>query len=231
MSKFSGIPKFGSIALKELLNSTRPDTLEGQQSPEIDRRSFLKYTSSLAVTAIVFDFGLQKNAMAAVAHTDTGSSTHTDSGYTNHTDTSYSQCDNCHSDCNCDSPHNDCDCYNYGAVGCLGGCIQCHSENGCNSCHTNCYGDCDSHHVDSCHNNCHSNCHTNCHTNSTDCGLRFQDSSGTVIPACDPTGTSKLRIKLSGQVWGIVLVSPGDANASKIRVQTSSGTMAIRKYP
>jgi len=53
-----------------------------------------------------------------------------------------------------------------------------------------------------------------------DCGLRIR--TGTL--------TSPLRIRKGGSTYGIVLVATTDANASPLRIQTSSGVKALRKY-
>jgi len=65
-----------------------------------------------------------------------------------------------------------------------------------------------------------------------DCGLRLYDGTAIVTIACEPLGTltSPLRIAKNGNIYGIVLVPTTDANATKIRIQTSSGTKALRKY-
>jgi len=67
-----------------------------------------------------------------------------------------------------------------------------------------------------------------------DIGLRMND--GTVFKAAAQPGdesaiTSSLRIFQNGRKYGIVLVDPSDANASKYRVQTPSGIKAICKLP
>ncbi len=65
-----------------------------------------------------------------------------------------------------------------------------------------------------------------------DIGLRVYNGRETIIIACEPEGTltSPLRIRKNGVTYGIVLVGPSDANASGIRVQTTSGVKALRKY-
>jgi len=65
-----------------------------------------------------------------------------------------------------------------------------------------------------------------------DCGLRVFDGTSIIAIACEPTGTltSPLRIRKGGTTYGIILVPVTDANASKIRIQTSSGIKALRKY-
>ncbi len=67
-----------------------------------------------------------------------------------------------------------------------------------------------------------------------DCGLKVRDGSNTVSIACEPLGTitSSLRIRRSdNNTYGVVLVDPADSSASKLRIRTSSGTKALRKYP
>jgi hypothetical protein len=67
-----------------------------------------------------------------------------------------------------------------------------------------------------------------------DCGLKVRESSATVSIACEPLGTitSPLRIRRSdNNTYGVVLVDPADASASKMRINTSSGIKALRKYP
>jgi hypothetical protein len=67
---------------------------------------------------------------------------------------------------------------------------------------------------------------------STDIGLRIYDGATTTSIAAEPLGalTSPLRIFKNGNIYGIVLVSTTDAMASKIRIMTSSGVKALRKY-
>jgi len=65
-----------------------------------------------------------------------------------------------------------------------------------------------------------------------DCGLRVFDGTSVIKIACEPAGTltSPLRIRKGDTTYGIILVPVTDANASKIRIQTSSGIKALRKY-
>lgn len=65
-----------------------------------------------------------------------------------------------------------------------------------------------------------------------DCGLRIYDGTAVRTIACDPAGTltSPLRIRKGDTTYGIVLVDTSDADASKIRTQTSSGIKALRLY-
>jgi len=65
-----------------------------------------------------------------------------------------------------------------------------------------------------------------------DCGLRIRTGTLTLAIACEPAGTltSPLRILKGGSTYGIVLVATTDANASPLRIQTSSGVKALRKY-
>jgi hypothetical protein len=65
-----------------------------------------------------------------------------------------------------------------------------------------------------------------------DIGLRVYDGTATIRIACEPEGTltSPLRIAKNGTIYGIVLVAPSDPHASRMRIQTSSGVRALRKY-
>lgn len=66
-----------------------------------------------------------------------------------------------------------------------------------------------------------------------DIGLRVFDGTKTVSIAVEPSGTltSPLRIAKNGVIYGIPLVDPGDPYESGIRINTSSGIKALRKYP
>lgn len=66
-----------------------------------------------------------------------------------------------------------------------------------------------------------------------DIGLRVFNGSQTVIIACEPDDnvTSPLRIAKDSKTYGVALVEPGDASDSGIRINTSSGIKALRKYP
>ena len=65
-----------------------------------------------------------------------------------------------------------------------------------------------------------------------DIGLRVYNGTQIVAIAAEPAGTltSALRIAKNGAIYGIVLVDPGDANDSGLRIQTSSGIKGLRKY-
>jgi len=65
-----------------------------------------------------------------------------------------------------------------------------------------------------------------------DIGLRVYNGTEVVAIAAEPAGTltSSLRIAKNGAIYGIVLVEPGDANDSGVRIQTSSGIKGLRKY-
>jgi hypothetical protein len=65
-----------------------------------------------------------------------------------------------------------------------------------------------------------------------DCGLRIRTETQTLAIACQPAGilTSPLRIRKGATTYGIVLVATTDGNASPIRIKTSSGIKALRKY-
>jgi len=69
-----------------------------------------------------------------------------------------------------------------------------------------------------------------------DIGLRIYDGTQTLRIACEapePGGTvsSPLRISKNGTTYGIVLVDPATATASKMRVQTASGIKVWQKLP
>jgi len=65
-----------------------------------------------------------------------------------------------------------------------------------------------------------------------DIGLRFFNGSKTIAIAVESNGTltSPLRIAKDGATYGIVLVNPGEMYDSGLRIQTSSGIKALRKY-
>jgi hypothetical protein len=65
-----------------------------------------------------------------------------------------------------------------------------------------------------------------------DIGLRVYDGTEIVTIACELEGTltSPLRIAKNSVVYGIVLVEPSDPAASKLKIQTSSGIRALRKF-
>lgn len=65
----------------------------------------------------------------------------------------------------------------------------------------------------------------------SDCGVRIYDGTSNIAIACEPADalTSPLRIYKGSSIYGIVLVNVADPNASKIRIQTSSGIKALRK--
>jgi hypothetical protein len=69
-------------------------------------------------------------------------------------------------------------------------------------------------------------------TNVIDIGLHVYDGTEILKIACDPQGTltSPLRIAKNGVIYGIVLVEPSDPAASKLKIQTSSGIRALRKF-
>lgn len=70
------------------------------------------------------------------------------------------------------------------------------------------------------------------YTPVVDCGLRVYDGTQTISIACeDPASVSSpLRIAKNGNIYGIVLVDTTDPNASKIRIKTSSGIKALKKF-
>ncbi|VVB75137.1 Uncharacterised protein [uncultured archaeon] len=64
-----------------------------------------------------------------------------------------------------------------------------------------------------------------------DCGLRGYDGNTIIHFACDiATGSSSLKINKTGVTYGIPLVSTTNTNASKFRIKTSTGIMALKKY-
>lgn len=64
-----------------------------------------------------------------------------------------------------------------------------------------------------------------------DIGLRVYNGNETIGISAAPLGTlnSPLRIAKDGNIYGIVLVEPGDINDSGVRIQTSSGVKALRR--
>lgn len=68
----------------------------------------------------------------------------------------------------------------------------------------------------------------------SDIGLRVYDGTGMIAIATEPWGIfsqySPLRIKKGSSFYAIALVPTTDVSASKIRIQTSSGVKALRKY-
>ena len=64
-----------------------------------------------------------------------------------------------------------------------------------------------------------------------DIGLRVYNGNETIGISAAPLGTltSPLRIAKDGNIYGIVLVEPGDINDSGVRIQTSSGIKALRR--
>jgi hypothetical protein len=65
-----------------------------------------------------------------------------------------------------------------------------------------------------------------------DIGLRAYDGTEVIAIACEPEDavSSALRIGKDGKVYGVALVEPTDPNASSIRIKTSSGVKALRKF-
>jgi hypothetical protein len=67
---------------------------------------------------------------------------------------------------------------------------------------------------------------------ANDIGLRAYDGTGTIKIACEVgTATSPLRISKNGTTYGILLVTTNAANASRIRILTSSGIKAMQQLP
>ena len=69
-------------------------------------------------------------------------------------------------------------------------------------------------------------------TAEVDIGLRANDGTGIIKIAAEPgTPTSPVRINKNGTNYGVLLVDPSAANASRIRIQTSAGVKAWEKLP
>ena len=51
----------------------------------------------------------------------------------------------------------------------------------------------------------------------------------TAVIACSATASNALKIRRGSTTYNVVLVPTGDSMAFRARVQTSSGTMALRK--
>ena len=68
---------------------------------------------------------------------------------------------------------------------------------------------------------------------AVDIGLRVWDGAATIKIACEPPGAlaSPLRLQKNGVTYGILLVPPASPDASRIRIQTSSGVKALKKLP
>lgn len=68
---------------------------------------------------------------------------------------------------------------------------------------------------------------------NADIGLRAYDGTAIIKIACEgPNSTnSAVRFNKNGTNYGILLTATNSPNASKFRVQTSSGTKAIMKLP
>lgn len=64
-----------------------------------------------------------------------------------------------------------------------------------------------------------------------DIGLRVYNGNETIGISAVPLGTlnSPLRIAKDGNIYGIVLVEPGDINDSGVRIQTGSGIKTLRR--
>jgi len=65
-----------------------------------------------------------------------------------------------------------------------------------------------------------------------DIGLRVYNGTRVVKIAGEPLGvlTSPLRIAKNGNIYGVILVDPGDDRDSGVRIQTSSGVRALMEY-
>jgi hypothetical protein len=66
-----------------------------------------------------------------------------------------------------------------------------------------------------------------------DAGLRANDGSAVVRLACEPpeSPSSPVRFTKNGASYGILLVETNSPEASKFRIQTSSGVKAFKKLP
>ena len=64
-----------------------------------------------------------------------------------------------------------------------------------------------------------------------DIGLRVHDGTATIKIGCAFGLPSPLRISKNGVSYGILLVPTSSPDASRIRIQTSSGTKAMKKLP
>jgi len=65
-----------------------------------------------------------------------------------------------------------------------------------------------------------------------DIGLRIFDGTAVIkIAIQNGTATSPLRVSKNGTTYGVLLVSTGDPNASRIHIKTSAGSMALKKLP
>ncbi|UCB56697.1 MAG: hypothetical protein JSV30_05705 [Candidatus Omnitrophota bacterium] len=65
-----------------------------------------------------------------------------------------------------------------------------------------------------------------------DIGLRVRYGGQAVKIACElaETSVSPLRIRKGGATYAIVLVDTGDSMASSVRINTSTGIKALRRY-
>jgi hypothetical protein len=65
-----------------------------------------------------------------------------------------------------------------------------------------------------------------------DIGLRAYDGTETITIACEPETavSSALRIGKDSKVYGVILVDITDPDATSIRIRTSSGVKALRKF-
>lgn len=64
----------------------------------------------------------------------------------------------------------------------------------------------------------------------TDIGLKVNDGAGVKDIAVQPGGSSPVKIQKGGQSYGVMLVPPNDPDATRIRVATPGGVMAMKKY-
>ncbi len=132
----------------------------------------------------------------------------------------YSECNDC-VECNCEG---------FGPNYCKNGDLYhnqtCYNQ-GCSG--TSCYSNPTV--VEALVEDCIVDCVDNACLNYIDIGLRIYDGTQTVVIAAEPLGTvtSALRIAKGATIYGLVLVDVGDAFASRVRINTASGIMALRK--
>jgi hypothetical protein len=65
-----------------------------------------------------------------------------------------------------------------------------------------------------------------------DIGLRVYDGTSVIKLGAQPgSPTSPIRINKNGTNYGVVLVATNDLSASRVRIQTSSGTQSLMRLP
>lgn len=75
-------------------------------------------------------------------------------------------------------------------------------------------------------------CSASSRATDLDVGVRFFDGVSVTTAAVEPAATSAspIRVRKNGQNYGVMLVDPTHADATKLRVATSSGIKAVKKY-